>query len=265
MVSFWSPLIHIVKSTEKDVEALNLQAIESEVKAQLASVRNQNPGNLIEDRVAQYLSFCINLPTPQIRGRVCAMAERCAYRALRSRDPLGSGFLRQACTYAATSHSAMDVPKHHSAEMVLTFAAELRKSYGFKSRAPRSTKWMSRRLLLPAVRSKNRMFEQAVDILDAAEAQTGAVWVDRNWVVLGKAAGERMVQLLVNRPFAERCVDQEPQRTVLLELSCLLRHRLAGMLGTGVYQGMLGAQQHHKQRFTDLNSKREIKQEHTDT
>ena len=99
-----------------------------------------------------YLKYVLALPTPRLRGKACADAERAALQFLQTGGHQQlSQFLR--CVFLA--HKAMDVPKKFAAPAVDLVKHEMYAATGLAITEHRDKGKLGLRLHLPALRRNN--------------------------------------------------------------------------------------------------------------
>ena len=242
-VSFCHQLTALVAATEVSVRALNLQPFEDEVTGMLQPVLNPFSARDLSARFAEYRDHSVQLKTMNVKGLVCAMAERAAHPAIRSPDALTDGSLHASLRFACLSHKAMDVPKKYRADDVYSAGRAMlsglqlaRRKVGGKTKRPsRSTAFTARQLRvtgLPAAR-RCRIFDAYAPTLDSHRVgmSLGQVWLPLERIVLGREAGRLVMHHLLSLPKREKFFRRSACVTPLGQIAQFLHHKLGRKLG----------------------------------
>ena len=263
MVSFHVDLVALVKETEADIWRLPLEAIDQDVKGELAKEEaalaaeedeKAEQGQISRRRELQaafaagekataYLQYCVWLPTPRLRGWACSQAERFAQIALKK--PAASHW-NSFFTAALTGHKAMDVPKHYRAESLVATMKRLVSDGGVKRSMARSTKAVcdgaqGLRLIFPSLRRHNT-FEAVTEWLDEQGlAPYGAVWLPHTEVVLGEEAADRVLEILRTRPKHLNFFERSAARKPIAEIAGYVAHKLSRSIGEPGHYPQAGA------------------------
>ena len=250
-------LLKIVRDTAPAADAVDVEALEEEVKDMLAAeaerirlaeekarartenAEEQDPakafqeGNL-DTRRALYQHFACHTPTWRLRGWACALAERVAEAAMQAgtAELFRHYFLASMC-----AHKAMDVPKKYPAHVLKTVMKELTSRSGVGCRDQRSTKavTLGRRgmHLIMTDLHRHNTFTGCKEWLDGfVSGSLGRIWMPQNHIVLGLRAGMRVRSILLSRPrrhvpYYERTAVRSP----VVELAGLIAHKLSRVVG----------------------------------
>jgi hypothetical protein len=234
-VTFWPALVDLVRRTTEAAAAMGMGEVDVGLAERLQ--RTETPVDADAERIssaagraAGFVAFSMGVEAVTVRGRVCAMSERAAHKALTSKDALGDGTLAAACRFAALCHKAMDVPKHYGAKAVWDLSEELRsdKDTGFAPRALRGPAQLSGDLCPKSFArvTRQRAFNVAVDLGVLPSQSLGAVWCGADRLVLGEEAGRRIMERMLAMPRGIPVHERTVLRSPLVELAALFRHKL---------------------------------------
>ena len=92
-ITFFNEPVTLVGQTEADVLLYNVDRFEQEVKDMLPKIETAFRSQELMERFDEYTDHAMKLSTRNIRGALCAMAERAAVPALLCNDPLRDGTL----------------------------------------------------------------------------------------------------------------------------------------------------------------------------
>lgn len=171
MVSFDEKRVDFVDGTQAALDRLEIRKVMDQLDRELPKrTVPWEPGH--GERAVELRRHACAMPTPSLRGRVCAMAERAARVALQAGDPVADGSWGIAMELAIAAHRAMDVPKHYDADAVSSLASSIRRRGAVAGNGTRSTADMADALrpALPCV-SSGRAFTPFLPLL--AEALHG--------------------------------------------------------------------------------------------
>ena len=243
-VTFYSKMVSLVQATEAAVRAIAIADFEHEVAALLTPTFSEFSSTDLHARYDEYQRHSFGLKTMNVKGLVCAMAERAAHPALRATNALKDGSLHSSIRFACLSHKAMDVPKKYKAQDVFdagkTMLADLQQPSRYvrgKAKRPlRSTATTRRQLRLsPAATrlSKTRAFGHFESILRDCllEVPLGQVWLAPDQIVLGREAGRLVMEHLLALPTQEKYFRRDASVTLLDQLAKLILHKLGRRLG----------------------------------
>ena len=118
-VAFWPKLVDLVRKTAVHVKTLDMSALESEISNRLCrreALVDDGPEPEPARQAQNFVACSMKGAAVTVQGKVCAMSERAACKALKSKDPVKDGTLGAACRFAVVCHKAMDVPKHYTAD-----------------------------------------------------------------------------------------------------------------------------------------------------
>lgn len=179
------------------------------------------------DRSPTYLQHMLNVPTPNVRGQATALAEKCQQAVMEA--PGDMRLLMCMLQVGFLCHAAYDCPKKFSGKMVLAAIRQVMRAAGVAPTTHRST-WADAWLLasrgLPKATRKPWETVKLETLRDKTQP-LGQVWFPLSKIVLGKAAGQWMRPVLQNMKRQwELMWRREPRTCVLLELACLLHHKL---------------------------------------
>ena len=167
-ITFFNELVTLVEQTEADVLLYNVDRFEQEVKDSLPKIETAFRSQELMERFDEYTDHAMKLSTRNIRGALCAMAERAAVPALLSSDPLRDGTLANSQRMGFVAHKVLDVPKKHTAEQVTALAERYMQNVklkrdrcrGKRARRPKRSTELAKaqlRMVLPVI-SKCKAF-----------------------------------------------------------------------------------------------------------
>ena len=182
------------------------------------------------DRSPTYLQHMLNVPTPNVRGEATALAEKCQQAVMEA--PGDMRLLMCMLQVGFLCHTAYDCPKKFSGKMVLAAIRQVMRAAGVAPTTQRST-WADAWLLasrgLPKATARKPWETVKLETLrdKTQPLRLGQVWFPLSKIVLGRAAGQWMRPVLQNmKRHWELMWRREPRTCVLLELACLLHHKL---------------------------------------
>ncbi len=161
---------------------------------------------------------------------MCAVAERAASKALANRDNLNNGMLRDAFLLGVCSHRAMDVPKHYSAEQIVSLSQKLARKAKVKREDKRSSMLEAENLRF-TIQNFNRKEPwrnwQDQLLAHVQNDSLGQVWVGNGLDLVLKAdAGKEIRRILLSRIHGQMASERTSDRSPLMEIAQLLAHRL---------------------------------------
>ena len=244
MLNFGPELAELAKLIAKALSKWDLGEMQKNLDAEMgaktgADLVGESPRQLAEC----YLKFGANFRTENIRGNVTARAERGfrivlkAEQTKRRRRNMGGDcatdpLMSLAFTLGLCIHASTDVPKHKDAARVWATVNRLSLELGVTQKEKRSSTWIGQKMLrlFQTPLRKMAIIELATETLDLAVGlQTyGKYWLPDQTYVLGREAGRLVAMFILGAPLGERYYDRVVVRTVLGELSCLIRQRFQG-------------------------------------
>ena len=215
-------LLGIVSETAAAVEKVDVKKLEKVIEGKLkkdkeAFEEDRERGEQLRTYALEKASTC------NLRGQLCAWAERMQYLALAS--PADPALRRLAFLWGICSHRAMDVPKHYAASDVLELCYKMIAESGLEIRGKRSTKHIQDKMRLEINFDYRQPDRRCAELLGPhlEDLVLGRVMCLPR-VHLGYEAG-----VAVRRIWLTRCTDKawerNGDRTMLEEIAGWLLHR----------------------------------------
>lgn len=208
-------------------------------------------------RFKQYLDWACIVPTPQVRGLCCCLAERAQLEAIIRKHTDEEDIPHDALWLFAyelglASHLAMDCPKKYEADEVLNLCRNMLEDLGLDNEAERSTSYAAKhwtKVVAPEFSFKDTWLDVEDQLVQAlakefshevcaskkrkrklghlsTDVPLGMVWVEQERTVLGFQAGQKIAAYMVNRPHVVSYAQRDKSRSQLQEIAYLLMHCL---------------------------------------
>ena len=116
MVTFCEELVSIARETATSVNKFDYAGTLRGMNAALTGDQETQKSFKHQGRhkMREHVKRALRMPPPDLRGQMCATAERAAALAINSLSPLSDGTLSCATHSACVSHKAMDAPKKYT-------------------------------------------------------------------------------------------------------------------------------------------------------
>lgn len=223
-------LVDLLEGTSDCSDTPHVAALRGQIRADLAGESIITP--LAGSHIEAYLRHVTTVPTPNLRGRCVAMAERAQTRLFDAvtQEDIGSS-INLVSALAEVGYAAFDAPKKFSSDTVQRKCREVCREYGLQVREERAS-IVAKGALGPVasdVTTKTAVLKFKIE-QSAVGIQLGRVWLSKPHAKLGAAAGKRVrKEWLKHSSHALPSFERTAMREPITEMAKLIAHRLGGI------------------------------------